>query len=82
MTAEGTHFEIRELANGWIELFESSIALHQPEPDVSMAPHKFRELVEVGWFTIYVINPPTNRWGIEWEIEYNAWKPPLAERRR
>ena len=77
MTADGTQFEIRELANGWIELFESSIALHQPEPDVSMAPHKFHELVEVGWFTIYVINPPT-RWG----VEYNASKPPLAEYRR
>ena len=77
MTAEGTQFEIRELANGWIELFEGSIALHQPEPDVSMAPHKFHELVEVGWFTIYVINPPT-RWG----VEYNASKPPLAEYRR
>ena len=77
MTADGTQFEIRELANGWIELFVGSIALHQPEPDVSMAPHKFRELVEVGWFTIYVINPPT-RWG----IKYHAFKPPLAEYRR
>ena len=82
MTADGTQFEIRELANGWIELFESSIALSiNGEPDVAMAPHKFHELVEVGWFTIYVINPPT-RWGIEWEIEYNAWNPPLAEQRR
>ena len=78
MTAEGTHFEIREVANGWIELVESSIALSiNGEPDVAMAPHKFHELVEVGWFTIYVINPLT-RWG----VEYNASKPPLAEYRR